>query len=360
MDFALTADQRLIQESARAFLSEAASLDRLRAVLREDAGWDADLWAGLAAELGFAGLWVPETYGGSGLGAVEMALVLEETGRMLASAPFFETAVLATQAILASGTEEQRASWLPPLARGELRATFIGASERPVLTGRRLTGRMRFVTFAHVADLLVIATREGSLLVLPASTPGIAIERTPNLDRTRPFATVTFDVEVPSDALLGAPGKAMHAIDRTLTIGAGLLAAEQTGGAQFCLDSTVEYSRQRVQFGRPIGSFQAVKHEFADMMVMIEASRSAAYYAAAAIDENGAEVAEACAIASSWASECYRHCSAEAIQLHGGIGFTWEHHAHLYFKRARASSTWLGTPEFHREALASIILQETA
>lgn len=357
MEFAITSDQRLIQESARTFLADAASLERLRASLDSDAGWDRDLWSGLGS-LGFTGLMTPEAYGGSGLGAVEMALVLEETGRTLAAAPFFETAVLATQAIMTAGTEEQRARLLPALASGDMKATWMGGVDRPVLSGGRLRGRARFVPFGHIAELLIVATSGDSLIALPATTSGVRATRVPNLDRTRPMAEVHFDdVEVPDDAILGRPSGAGDAIARTLAVGAGLLAAEQTGGAQFCLDSTVEYAKQRVQFRRPIGSFQAVKHDLANMMVMIEASRSAAYYAAAAIDEGGEELAEACSIASSWASDCYNHCSGEAIQLHGGIGFTWEHHAHLYFKRARASSSWFGGPEAQRDALARIILE---
>ena len=358
MDFGLSEEQRLIQESARALLAYAAGPERLRVMVDGDAGWDASLWDRLAGDLGFAGLMIPEAYGGAGLGAVEMALVLEETGRTLAPIPFLESAGLATQAILTAGDEAQKRTLLPPLAAGERRAAFAGAAERPVLDGGRLTGQARFVTFAHVADLLVVATADDSLLALPTATPGIAISRISSLDRTRPFATVSFDVDVGHAQVLGPPGSAGPAIARTLAVGAGLLAAEQTGGAQFCLDSTVDYARQRLQFGRPIGSFQAVKHELADMMVRVEASRSAALYAAAAIDEDAGELFEACAVAASWASEAFQHCAAEAIQLHGGIGFTWEHHAHLYFKRARASSTWLGTPEGHREALAQIILKD--
>jgi alkylation response protein AidB-like acyl-CoA dehydrogenase len=340
-------------------LAYAAGPERLRAIVDGDAGWDEQLWAKLAGELGFAGLMIPEAYGGSGLGAVEMALVLEETGRTLAPVPFFESAVLAAQAVLHAGDDAQKAALLPGIASGEVKAAFAGTADRPSLTAGRLTGEARFVTFGHVADLLVVATHDDSLVALHTSRPGIKVERLSNLDRTRPFATVTFDIDVAHARLLGPPGSAGAAIDRTLAVGAGLLAAEQTGGAQYCLDSTVEYAKQRVQFGRPIGSFQAVKHELADMLVMIEASRSAAFYAAAAIDADE-EVEEACAVAASWASDTYRHCSAEAIQLHGGIGFTWEHPAHLYFKRARATSTWLGTPEVHREVLAQIILEETA
>ncbi|WP_174292559.1 acyl-CoA dehydrogenase family protein, partial [Sphingomonas bacterium] len=321
---------------------------------------DAALWDRLTGEMGFAGLMVPDAHGGAGLGAVEMALVLEETGRTLAAVPFFETAVLAVQAVLAAGDEAQRASLLPPLAAGTCKASFAGTANRPTLAEGRLTGVADFVTFGHVADLIVVATADDSLVALPAGTPGLTVQPLPTLDRTRRFARLVFDCAVPDGAILGSLGGAGAAIRRVLAIGAGLLAAEQTGGAQHCLDATVEYARQRVQFGRAIGSFQAYKHMLADMMVMIEASRSAAFYAAAAIDEDAGELAEACHVAQSWAAECFLHCSGEAIQLHGGIGFTWEHHAHLYFKRARATSTWLGTPEQHREALARLILEDPA
>jgi len=360
MDFALTEDQRFIQESARSFLADAAGPDAQRAAVESATGFDEGLWASLAGEMGFAGLMVPEAHGGSGLGAVEMALVLEETGRTLAAVPFLETAVLAVQAVLAAGNEAQKADLLPKLATGQLKASFAGTADRPTLSGGRLTGTANYATFAHVADLIVVATADDSLVALPADMAGLTIEPLPTLDRTRRFARLTFDCTVPDAAILGTAGGAAAAIARVLTIGAGLLAAEQTGGAQFCLDATVDYAKQRVQFGRVIGSFQAYKHMLADMMVLIEASRSAALYAAAAIDEDGTELAEACHVAQSWAADCYRRCSGDAIQLHGGIGFTWEHHAHLYFKRARATSAWLGTPEQHREALAKIILQENA
>jgi alkylation response protein AidB-like acyl-CoA dehydrogenase len=358
MDFALTADQRFIQETAHGFLAEAAGAEARRAVVAGPTGFDPALWNGLAATLGFAGLMVPEAHGGSGLGAVEMALVLEETGRALAAVPFFETAVLAVQAVLAAGTPAQQAELLPALASGACRASFAGTAGRAILAGGRLRGVATFVTFAHVADLLIVATEDDSLIALPVPAAGVTIELLPTLDRTRRFAHVTFDCAVPDSAILGTQGGAAASIRRVLSIGAGLLASEQTGGAQFCLDSTVDYAKQRMQFGRPIGSFQAYKHMLADMMVQIEASRSAALYAAAAIDENGDELDEACHIARLWASDCYRHCAGEAIQLHGGIGFTWDHHAHLYFRRARATSSWLGSADTHREALARLILQE--
>jgi len=375
MDFALSADQKAIRETAEVYLAEAADLARLREVIAEPAGFDAALWAGLAGEMGFAGLLVPEAFGGAGLGAVEMALVLEQTGARLAVIPFFETAVLAVQAILAAGTQAQKLALLPGLAAGRLKAAFafapaagwagpraIGPRLALSASGWVLRGAAGFVSFAHVADVLIIAAAgpDGiSLIALPASTPGIAIERQQAMDLTRPYALLRFaDVAVPDEAIFGTPGGGGAAFTHVLALASGLLAAEQTGGAAFCLSSTVDYAKQRVQFGRLIGSFQAMKHEMANMMLRVESARSAAYYAAAAIDEAGAELAEAAAVARAWCSETYQYCAGEAIQLHGGIGFTWEHHAHLYFKRARSSASWFGDASEQREAIAQLILRE--
>lgn len=364
MHFALTAEQRLIQESVQTLLAQTAGLERLRAMIESGTGYDAALWNMLAGEIGCAGLMVPESYGGSGLGAVEMALVLEETGRTLAVVPLFETAVLAVQAILLAGTSLQKQTLLPSLAAGRTKAA-VAITGSVILTrdgaGWRLNGAADFVSFAHVADLLLVVTTSSnddlSIVTLPSSIDGLSIKRLNNLDPTRPLCRVDLnDVNVSNDAVLGEPHAAGEAVARMLAIGAGLLASEQTGGAQFCLSSTVDYAKQRVQFGRVIGSFQAVKHELADMMVAVEAARSAALYAATAIDAGGDELFEAASIAKACCSETYRHCAAEAIQLHGGIGFTWEHHVHWYFKRARSSSTWLGDPAHHRERVAQLIL----
>lgn len=382
MRFSLTEEQRLIKESARTFLERAVRFERVRAVIESGTGYDAALWNVLAGEMGFAGLMVPQSYGGSGLGAVEMALVLEELGRTLAVVPFFETAVLAAQAILLSGTQSQKQALLPDIAAGRTKAAvaITGSSGLPFAegvdivmsrdgAGWRLKGTAGFVTFTHVADLILIVARtqetkgsEGlSIVALPtARLADLSIHPLPSLDLTRPFSRLELnDLYIPPEAVLGEAQTAGAALVRTLAIGAGLLASEQSGGAQFCLSSTVDYAKQRVQFGRVIGSFQAVKHELADMMVVVEAARSAALYAAAAIDEGGDELFEAASVARVWCSEAYRRCAAEAIQLHGGIGFTWEHHAHFYFKRARSSSTWLGAPELHRERVAELIGLDT-
>lgn len=374
MNFAFSDDQLAIRETAESYLAAEAGLERLRAVIESGTGFDAALWAGLAGEMGFCGLMVPESHGGAGLGAVEMALVLEQTGARLAVIPFFETAVLAVQAILAAGTQAQQAALLPDLAAGARKAAFAFAPESgwagpkaigPVLKpGGVLSGSAGFVSFAHVADLLIVAARGDtglSLIALPASTPGIEIVRQPPLDLTRPFALVRFhNVALPEDAILGEAGQADAAFAHTLAVGGGLLAAEQTGGAAFCLAAAVDYSKQRVQFGRLIGSFQAMKHEFANMMLQVEAARSAAYYAAAAIGENSPELAEAASVARAWCTDAYQYCAAEGIQLHGGIGFTWEHHAHLYFKRARSCASWFGDAAEHREAIARLILPEAS
>jgi len=378
LNFNLTQEQLLVQDSARTFLAAKAGLERLRAVLESGSGFDAALWQDLAGEMGFTGLMIPTAFGGAGLGATEMSLVLQETGRTLAVVPFFETAVLAVQSILLMANSKQQRALLPYLAAGRTRATLAmtGPSGVPSPQGVavelqhsgasqwRLQGIADFVTFAHAADLLLVLARSPgtagltglSLLALPATTPGITIERLPTLDITRPYSRVLFDdVRITQEAILGDPDAAGTKIELLMAIGAGLLAAEQTGGAEFCLLSTVEYAKQRMQFGRPIGSFQAVKHELADMMVAVEGAHSAALYAAAAIDQGSDELIEAAAVARVWCTQTFQHCAAEAIQLHGGIGFTWEHHAHLYFKRSRSSSTWFGELTLHREQIARLM-----
>ncbi len=365
MHFALTEEQRAIRDAAHAFLASATSPERRTAALESNAGWDVDLWKALAAELGFAGLMTPEMYGGSGLGAVEMSLVLEETGRVLASTPLFETAVVAVTAILGAGNEAQKADLLPRLAAGAIIATPLQAREgdrAPRLTQAPellLEGVVRFAPFGAAADLLIVEC-EGpggaTLIALPATASGVAVTAQACLDPTRPLANVALtSVAVHPEWILGEIGGAAAALTYVETVAAGLLAAELTGVAAHSLASTVDYVQQREQYGRKIGSFQAVKHTLADMMVQVEAARSASLYAAAAIDLGGDEAVEAASIAKAWCGDAANHCAGEAIQLHGGIGFTWEHPAHLYFKRARSSSQWLGSPAFHRERVARLM-----
>jgi len=367
----LSEDQQAIREAARDYLRDHADLDRLRRHI--DAGGRADeaLWRGFAQELGFAGLGIAETYGGAGLGPVEQALVLEELGRTLAPIPFFESAVLAAGLIDAAASEARKAALLPGIAAGATIATLaarevsgdpLPAAIGPVLTGDRLTGAAHYVPFGDAADLLIVAARDGegvTLLTLPADTNGITVEPLTSLDLTRPLARIGFDLELPADAFLGARGGAAAALESALARAGGLLAAEQLGVAARSLEETVAYAKERVQFGRVIGSFQAVKHRLADMKLAVDEARAAVGWAAAAIAD-GEDVALACAGARVRCTEAALACTADAIQLHGGIGFTWEHHAHLFFKRARAAATLLDPPAVHRERIARALLDNPA
>lgn len=370
----LTDDQAFIRDSARDFLRDQADFDRLRKTV-DGAGWDRDLWSSFAGELGFAGIGIAEADGGAGLGAVELSLIAEELGRTLAPIPWFETAVLATTAIAEAGNAAQKSAFLSPIARGETIATLAMRDEagRPIPEGIgptiakdgdgwRLSGRAHFAPFGAVADLLVVAAREAgssgwdgiSLIALPAAD--LAREPLNSFDLTRPLAHIDLDASVPADAVLGEAGTAGLALRRTLAIASGILASEQVGGMQRTLDETVEYSKQRVQFGRVIGSFQAMKHRMADMKLWLEASRSAAAMAADAIARDAPDMEALCASARAYCSDAYLRIVADGIQLHGGIGFTWEHHAHLFFKRARATATLLDPPAHHRELVARFII----
>lgn len=373
MQFAYTEEQRLIASSAETFFRTHGASERVRRAIASTGGFDEDAWREMG-DMGWMGMALPESYGGVGLGYVELTLLLEQMGRCVYPSPFFSTVCLAAPAILLAGSEAQRQELLPAIASGTKQATLVSCDERAIpgvdgvvsiLERRagewRLTGTSCFVIYGHAADVFIVAARAPgssgssgvSLVALPASTPGISIGKLVMMDQTRPMSRVTFsNVTVAREQILGEPESAGAAYEATLQRGAIALAAEQTGGAQAALDITVEYAKQRVQFDRPIGSFQAVKHRLADMLVKVEAARSAMCYAACVVDENRAELLEAAAIAKACCSDTFLDCAGEMIQLHGGIGFTWEHDAHLYFKRARASATLLGTPQYHRATLA--------
>ena len=377
MALALTDEQLAIRDAARDYLRDHAGFERLRETVDGDAGWDAALWQGFATELGFTGLGIAEADGGIGLGPLEQALILEELGRVLAPIPWFESVVLTGGTIARAATGEQRGDLLSRIASGETIATLairdaagtalpdgIGPRIAPHDGGWQLDGEARYVPFGHVATLILVAAREAgtsgwdglTLVALPADTPGVTIERATSLDLTRPYATVRLsDVAVPAGAIVGTAGAAGPLLRASLGAAAGLLASEQVGGAARSLDETVAYAKDRVQFGRTIGSFQAVKHRLADMKLLVDSARSAADWAARAIAAEG-DFALAAAGARSYCSDAYLTCAADAIQLHGGIGFTWEHHAHLFFKRARASATLLDQPADHREAIARAII----
>ena len=374
MDFTLTEDRRMIRDAARTFLAAEAGSSQRRTAIESDTGWDTALWRKLG-EMGWLGALAPEAHGGQELGCMELALLLEEAGRALVAAPFLETAAMAVPAVVAAGDEAQQAELLPGLIDGSRLAALClidAHGELPpegapaTLDKGRLDGRARFVTFAHSADLLLVAARTPgardwnglSLVALPADSAGVFVTRQEGLDLTRPYAEVAFEaVAVEPRMILGPPGEAGPAIRRMLAMGAGLMAAEQVGGASWCLETSVDYAKHRVQFGRPIGSFQAVKHILADMMLRIEAARSAAYLAAATLQDTRlqGDPEEAASSARAYCSDAYFACAGAAIQVHGGIGFTWEHDAHLHFRRARASANLLGDPAYHRERVARLI-----
>jgi len=377
MRFAFTEEQEALRDTARSFLADHSSSAQVRAVMETESGYDPALWRRIGAELGWTAILIPEAYGGLGLGCVELVALMEEMGAALLCAPFFSTVCLATNALLIGGGEEQKRQHLPGIAAGDTTATVaftepngrwdasgITMRAEPAGADFLLNGSKTFVIDGHSADLLVVAARHGdsrgtegiSLFVLTANTPGVERRLLPTMDQTRKQAEIAFhDVRVPAAALLGGDGEAWPILCRTLDLAAVALAAEQLGGAQRCLDMSVDYAKQRVQFGRPIGSFQAIKHKCADMLLRVESARSASYYAGWAASVNDPELPALASLAKAYCSDAYFHCAAEAIQIHGGVGFSWEHDVHLYFKRAKSSETLLGDATYHRELVAQRI-----
>jgi alkylation response protein AidB-like acyl-CoA dehydrogenase len=346
--------------------------------MASELGYDAELWKRIGTELGWPALLVPEAYGGLGLGYVELVALLEVMGEALLCSPFFATVCLGANALLVAGSEAQKREFLPALAEGRLRATLAatGPEGRPGAGGvealvRRegrgftLSGAARYVVDGCAADLIVLAARAPassgdagiSLFAVPGDAPGLSRRALPGMDATRRLAQLELaGVRVSQDALLGREGEGGPALQEILDRAAVALAAEQVGGAQRCLDLSVAYAKERVQFGRPIGSFQAIQHTCADMLVAVETARSAAYCAGCVAAEGSPELPRVASLAKAWCSEAFFRCAADAIQIHGGVGFTWEYDPHLYFKRARAGEALLGDPAWHRERVAGIIL----
>ena len=373
MNLGVSAEQRELRDSVRRFLADRAPMSRVRELMETPDGTDRQVWQQAGAQLGLPGIAIPEAYGGAGFTFAEQAIVLEELGAALYGGPYLASAVLAATALLAASDEAARRELLPGIASGQTVATLAfteddgswdpeairlaatrgeGSPDSPWM----LDGHKSFVLDGHTADLILVVAAAGPGLSLFAVDPGAAgLDRRvlPTLDQTRKLARLEFDA-VPG-RLIGAPGEAGGALGRTLDVAAIALAAEQLGGAQRVLDMAVGYAKTRHQFGRPIGSFQAIKHRCADLLLEVESLRSAVAYAAAAVAENSAEVPVVAALAKAYASDVYFHVAAENIQIHGGIGFTWEHDAHLYFKRAKSSELLLGDASYHREHLAERI-----
>ncbi|MFU8841575.1 MAG: acyl-CoA dehydrogenase family protein [Nitriliruptoraceae bacterium] len=371
--YTLSDEQRQLAEMARDLFAERATSARVRAVMlgEDGAGFDDALWSELA-QYGLLGLTIPEAHGGAGATFAELAIVLEEAGRRLAPVPLLSSAVLGTEALLGAGTDEQHARLLPEVAAGSVRLALAhldtggdlwsppGVHATRVGDGWTLDGTAAYVIDGASATHLVVAAQDGeglALFVVPADADGVTRTPVDVLDLTRPLADVEFaGVEVAAaDHLDG--GDPMVALHRALTAGVVALAVEQVGIIDHTLAACTAYARDRIQFGRAIGSFQAIKHRLADLLVEAESARSAALHAARtlAADEDRQEIAIAAALAKAYCSEVADRAAADGIQIFGGIGFTWEHDQHLYLKRARAAKLLLGDPKHHRGILAELL-----
>ncbi|WP_245718566.1 acyl-CoA dehydrogenase family protein [Nocardia miyunensis] len=373
-----TDEQEQLRDTVRAFLAKASPEAEVRRMMETGPGFDAAVWRQLAAQLGLPGLHIPEEYGGAGYGWAELAVVLEEMGAALLCAPFLAT-VLAASALLASGDPEARHDLLPGIAEGTVTATVAfadtqgrwddtdSAEAQLGADGWRLTGVKGFVLDGATAGLLLVTARTGaatgdgdrvgaqrSLFAVAADAPGLTRTPLPVMDLTRRQAELVLQ-NTPA-RLVGAEGGADAVLEHVLQLAAIALACEGVGGIRTVLGQATTYACQRFQFGRPIGSFQAVKHRCADMLVALETAKSAAYYAAATIGAaptiGDAGLALAASLAKAWVGDAFVRAAEDNIQLHGGIGFTWEHPAHLYLKRAKSAQLMFGAPARHRDLIA--------
>ncbi len=383
MDFAFSEEQEELRRSVRRFLDDRLPMSEVRRLMGTPEGYDKDVWGQMAEQLGLQGIGVPEQHGGAGCGYVDLIVVFEEMGRSLACVPYFSTVALAANALIHSGDERAKADFLPGIASGETVATLAfteedgnwdiealsgagkdGAgddgSSSPCLASPpgaerdawTLQGAKSYVIDGNTANLIIVVARAPggvSMFAVDCDAPGLVRAPLQTMDATRKQAELRFS-GTPA-RLVGEEGGGLRVLEKVLQLAAVALAGEQVGGAQRCLDMSVEYAKSRVQFGRPIGSFQAIKHKCADVLLDVSSAKSAAYYAAWVAEEDSDELPVAASLVKSYCSDAYFHAAAENIQIHGGIGFTWEHDAHLYFKRAKSSELMLGDPSYHRELL---------
>ena len=377
MDFGFSQEQEMLRATARKFFENESPSAFIRKMMDDPAGTTPELWQKLA-EQGWLGLIYPEAYGGVGLGFVDLTVLMEEMGRVVFPGPYFSTVLLGGLAVLEAGSERQKKEWLPRISAGEAKVTLastepsarwdaegITLSARAAGKGAVLSGTKLFVHDAHTADALVVAARtaagrnpeEGvSLFLVQRSAPGVGVKLLPTMDQTRKLCEATFkDVAVEADALLGERDRGWSPLLRVIDRATVALCAEMCGGAQKVLEMSTEYAKIRVAFGKPIGSYQGIKHKLADMLVEVENAKSITYYAAWAVDEGVEEAPLAVAMAKAYVSDAYRKVAAAGIQIHGGIGFTWEHDMQLYFKRAKGSEFAFGDATHHRERVAQLI-----
>ncbi|MBF6207400.1 acyl-CoA dehydrogenase family protein [Streptomyces gardneri] len=362
-------EQEELRSLVRGFLADRSSSARVRDRIEAGATRDDAVWQQMADQLGLQAIAIPEEYGGAGYGPVELGVVLEEMGRRLYVGPYFSTVALVGQLLTETGDEEARKLWLPSIADGSLTATLAVTEESgswdpatfttradATAAGWRLTGVKSFVLDGASAGLIVVvaATPDGpGFFGVDSSAPGLSVNDLDGLDLTRSLSRVEL-ADTPAVRIAAeADGTAL--VERVRDLAVVALAAEQVGGAAEVLEMAVEYAKLREQFGRPIGSFQAIKHKCADMLLEVESARSAAYYAASVVAASGTESRIAAALAKAYCSEAYTHAAKENIQIHGGIGYTWEHDAHLYLKRAKTTEVLFGSPVEHRARLADLI-----
>lgn len=377
MNFGFNEEQELLRSTARKFFDNECASVTVRKLMDGPEGMTPDLWKKIA-EQGWTGLIFADEHGGMGLGFVDLVVLMEEMGRAVVPGPFFSTVLLGGLAVREAGTDAQKKAWLPKISSGEARATLAWMEPSAELDARgitlqatakgagfRLSGTKLFVHDAHTADVIVVAARtasgkspeEGvSLFLVPKGTPGMSVTLLPTMDQTRKLCEVGLkDVVLGAEALMGPAGSGWAPLARVIDRATVALCAEMCGGAQKVLEMTVEYAKIRQAFGRPIGSYQGVKHKAADMLVDVENSKSITYYAAWAMDEGVPEGQLAVSMAKAYVSDAYRRVSGAGIQLHGGIGFTWEHDLHLYFKRAKGSEFTFGDATWHRERVAQLV-----
>ena len=378
MDFGFSEEQDLLRAEVRKLLDARCPLEQVRKLMATEPGYSVELWSELA-ELGWLGLTIPEAFGGAGLSWIDFVVLLEETGRSLFPSPLVST-TLAAAAILDSGSEEQKARWLPGLADGTrigtlalLEARDLLAPSGIALLGKPdgdsfvLSGRKHFVADAGAANLFVVAFRTGAgaedlaLAVIDGGAPGVSAKSLATMDQTKRVGTLVLDsARVPKSALLlgsdgrGAPGRAWPAIERLFDRGAIATTGEMIGAAEAALALTVQYAKDRIQFGHPIGKYQGVKHPLAEMYVDIESTKSLLYYAAWALDESPSEVPRSASLAKAYASDAFARIGIDGVQLHGAVGYTAEYDIQLYLKRSKWARPTFGDSDFHYERVARL------
>ncbi|MEJ2206064.1 MAG: acyl-CoA dehydrogenase [Gemmatimonadota bacterium] len=380
MDFGFDEEQIQLAASVREVIESRYPIAYVREMLGDPRGFSKGFW-GDASELGWLGLLAEERFGGAGLGPLELVAVQQELGRGVVPGPYFSSAVLATSALARLGSESQKTSWLPRLVAGEAIATVALQEARggwdPACVALeaepgpgdsyRLTGEKRFVPDAHVADLIVVPARTGgsdpegedgvTLFLVGASAPGVSVRAMETIDPTRRLCELHLEgVDLGRDAILGEPGSGWRPLERVMDVGRVALCAEMVGGAERALEMSTDYARTREQFRRPIGSFQAIQHKCADMLVQLEGARAMTFAAATSLAHGDPDAASDASIAKAWCGEAYRAITTEGVQIHGGLGFTWELDMHLYYKRAKADEVLLGDARFHRARIADGVL----